>query len=199
MSKQFTRQYPVTSSLSFKVTDILRSSSGQNRSFYIQDAWAPDVDQDDLILLSPLSGVVKLIKTGTNILVIGNLATVLELPCTRCLEALPVPVTVELEETFWPTIDLTTGLKVDYALDEEVDDATLIDEHYIINLTEVVRQTLYICQPTQVTCEEIQQLPCDEFDIDEQIKFFTKEGQNGSEAAIDHRWDGLLALKDKME
>ena len=60
-------------------------------------------------------------------------------------------VVIELKEEYLPTVDIGTGAT--YPIADDVDRSLLIDEHHILDLTEVVRQYLVI---SQTTCEPCQ-------------------------------------------
>ncbi|OQY28051.1 MAG: hypothetical protein B6243_12445 [Anaerolineaceae bacterium 4572_5.2] len=70
----------------------------------------------------------------------------------RCLAPVSVAVSMEIEETFTPRVDIVTGGKLSQSPD--VDATTLISEQHILDLTEVVRQSLYLAQPAQILCKE---------------------------------------------
>jgi uncharacterized protein len=176
--------------LQFNVAQQLKQQGGAPRAFVIEDAVLPFTDAD-LILLAPLSGLIKLTKTDTGILVTGTLSTVLELPCTRCLTPTSVAISMEIEETFTPTVDIITGRKL--AQSPDADTTTLISEQHILDLTEVVRQSLYLAQPAQILCKE------DCLGLCPQCGKNRNQVQcNCTEENIDSRWADLLALKNKI-
>ncbi len=174
--------------LQFNVSQLLKERTEASRKYNIENA-VITVDDLGLVLTAPLRGTVRLVKAAGDVLVTGTLSTTLQLPCTRCLEPVEVPVTVEIEETFIPITDVATGMHL--SLPEDVDDTTLIDEAHILDLTEVVRQELYVSQPNQVLCRE----DC--------LGLCPRCGQNLNFGActcdvseVDSRWSALLALKD---
>jgi uncharacterized protein len=105
---------------------------------------------DDLVILSPVTGPITLIRTADGILVTGSLVTDVELECRRCLEPFAAPVEMEIEEEFHPSVDIQTGAKIPVADTEE--DATTIDEHHVLDLTEVVRQAIFLAIPMSPVC-----------------------------------------------
>lgn len=176
--------------LQFNVAQQLKQQGGAPRAFVIEDAVLPFMGAD-LILLAPLSGLIKLTKTDTGILVTGTLNTVLELPCTRCLTPVSVAISMEIEETFTPTVDIITGGKL--AQSPGTDTTTLISEQHILDLTEVIRQSLYLAQPTQILCKE------DCLGLCPQCGANRNQVQcSCAEETIDSRWADLLALKSKI-
>ena len=62
-----------------------------------------------------------------------------------------MPLAIELEEIFIPTIDVVTGKPV---TPEEDDRALWIDEHHILDLNEVLRQDALLAAPVHVLCKK---------------------------------------------
>jgi uncharacterized protein len=98
-----------------------------------------------------LTGPVRLMHTQGGVLVQGRLEGEVTLSCSRCLEPVTVPLRVEVEEIFTPTIDVLTGRLVH---SEEEDRALWIDEHHILDLREVLRQDAMLSLPLHVLCRE---------------------------------------------
>lgn len=154
----------------FNVAQLLKESTGAARQYDLSE----DITGIDeaLKVLGPLKGQVKLIRTTEGILTIGQLRTEIELTCSRCLEPFAAPVAFTLQEEFRPSIDITTGaqLPVTTTADQE---STIIDEHHIIDLTEVVRQEILLALPMHPLCrphcaglcdqcgQNLNQGPCD--------------------------------------
>jgi uncharacterized protein len=143
--------------LIFNVAQLLKESVGATRSATVvadvsrlvpelAEAVVPEsVEQPEL------RGRVRLMRTGDGILVQGDLSVELTLPCSRCLEPVVVPIDLELEEVFTPTIDIITG----QAMEPEEDDRALwIDEHHILDLSEVLRQDVLVAVPMHPICRE---------------------------------------------
>jgi len=107
---------------------------------------------DDLKIESPIRGPVTLIRTADGILVTASLKTDLELECRRCLESFSTTVELDLQEEFHPSVDISTGAKIPVADTEE--DATVIDEHHVLDMTEVVRQAICLAVPMSALCRE---------------------------------------------
>jgi uncharacterized protein len=132
----------------FNVAQLLKSAAGASREY--------DLDEDisgidkDLDIVKALRGKVKFLRTGDGILVTGHLQTEVSLPCRRCLAPVAVPVTIDLEEQFRPSIDLNTGQAV--PLEGDMEEATRTDARHILDLTEVVRQNLLLTVPISALC-----------------------------------------------
>lgn len=137
--------------LQFNVAQLLKAATGTSRSYSVHITNLYQLEAEARTV-SPLTGQVRLLRTGPEILVVGTLETTLEKTCGRCLTRYTVPITVELEEEFQPTVNILTGAILPKS--PEGDEATYIDEHHILDLSEVVRQELllisdglYYCHP----------------------------------------------------
>ncbi len=132
----------------YNVAQLLKDETGQTREYtFHEDISTLD---PDIVPLSALDGKIQLIRTSDGILVTGDLHSSIELTCARCTEPFSMPVQFGLEEEFRPTIDIVTGASLPVPADDE--EATQIDEHHIIDLTEVVRQDLLLALPPFPIC-----------------------------------------------
>lgn len=136
--------------LQFNVAQLLKRSSGAVRT---QEVRAPlDELEAELKPLAPLTGQVKLLRTAQGVLATGHLNTRVQLVCDRCLEPLSASVSMEVADEFYPTIDVSSGHFRPESL--EAEEALRIDEHHILDLTEVVRQDLLVALPMHPVCRE---------------------------------------------
>ena len=136
--------------MQFNVAQLLKQSVGAKREYEIEEPLG-ELDPD-LVPVAPAEGHVKLVRTRDGVLVTGELETVLEVNCSRCLEAFDLPVEIEIEEEFKSKVDLRTGAHL--PVTEEDEAATLIDDRHIIDLSEVVRQNLLVALPITAVCRE---------------------------------------------
>jgi len=100
---------------------------------------------------SLVQGEVKLIRTDRGILVEGVLHTAVEVTCCRCLSLFSCPLALNIEEEYFPTMDVVSGLPLQ--LPEELGYFT-IDEHHVLDLTEVVCQYALLVIPMKPLCRE---------------------------------------------
>lgn len=107
---------------------------------------------DDLEIKSLLTGPLKMIRTADGILVTASLRTALGLQCRRCLKPFSAPVELDIEEEFYPRVDILTGAKAPVTQTEE--EATIIDEQHVLDLAEVVRQAIFVTLPMHPLCTE---------------------------------------------
>lgn len=135
--------------MKFNVAQLLRSPVGTRREFEL-DEDIYDLDHD-VRPVEPLTGNVRFTRTASGVLATGRLHTVVEIECRRCLVAFATPVDFDLEEEFLPSVDVTTGVKLPT---EDTEEALLIDERHMLDLTEVVRQYLILYREQYPLCSE---------------------------------------------
>lgn len=172
--------------LEFNVAQLLKETTGATRSYEIE-ATVTDEFSDDLAVVSSLTGQVRFLRTGPNILATGRLKAAIEKSCGRCLTPFIAVVALELEEEFFPTLDIVTGLAITRA--EDIEPANLIDEQHILDLTEVVRQELLLASEESRYCRPNCRGLCPICGQDRNINPCKCE-----EEAVDPRWAGLQAI-----
>jgi uncharacterized protein len=136
------------SDLTINVAQLLKGRTGAVRRLDL----AADIAgiDDELVIRSPLTGSVTLVRTADGILVTASLETDLELECGRCLDPFIVRVRLKIEEEFHPSVDIHTGAQLPVV--DTAEDATTIDEHHDLDLTEVVRQAIFLAMPMNGLC-----------------------------------------------
>lgn len=174
--------------LEFNVAQLLKEPTGAVRHYGVE-AEPGDALDDELKLVSPITGQVKFLRTGLNILATGQLLATVEKTCGRCLTTFTAPVSIELEEEFFPTLDIVTGLAV--TPPAEVEEADFIDEQHILNLSEVVRQELLLAAEEVRYCRPNCKGLCPICGQDRNIA-----PCNCHDEAIDPRWAALQNLQD---
>lgn len=172
--------------LEFNVAQLLKEPTGAVRHHEVK-AEPGDTLADDLKTVSLITGQVKFLRTGPNILASGQLAVTVEKLCGRCLNPFTAPISIELEEEFFPTLDIVTGLAV--TPPSEVEEADFIDEQHILNLSEVVRQEFLLTGEELRYCRPDCKGLCPICGQDRNIA-----PCNCQDEAIDPRWTGLQAL-----
>ncbi|MDO8673099.1 MAG: DUF177 domain-containing protein [Dehalococcoidia bacterium] len=132
--------------IEFNVSQLLKLAVGAKRVYHVDE----DVEGiGESGNLTRVCGDVKLLRTATGILVNAALATTVEGTCSRCLEPMVCELELEVEEEYFPTVDVDTGYKV--AVPEDVT-AFTIDANHVLSLDEAVRQYTVISQPMQPLC-----------------------------------------------
>ncbi len=180
--------------MQFNVAQLLRAPTGASRHYEVDEPASELqalLDGDGITLRSPIHGAVTLMHTTEGILVTGILDIIVETTCDRCLELFEVPVEIELEETFRPSIDIKSGAALPRVAGEEL--ATRIDEHHILDLLEVVRQDTLLAIPMHPVCQPNCAGLCP------QCGQNLNEGQCDCEIdTIDPRWSKLQSLLSEI-
>jgi len=127
------------------VSQQLKESMGSVRSYKVSDY----VEIDGVEM--PLEGDLKLTRTDKGLLAEAKLRAELELTCSRCLGSFTTPLLVDIEEEYFPRINIVTGANL--PLPDEPGCFT-IDEHNMLDLTEAIRQYALISLPVKPLCRE---------------------------------------------
>lgn len=179
--------------LAFNVAQLLQESAGAARSvFVVANVYelAPELATGETDVMAPppvLSGPVRLMRTGNDILVQGELHAEVTVPCARCLAPVKTPLTITLDDVFTPTLDIVTGQAI---TPEEEDQALWIDEHHILDLSEVLRQYVLVALPMHPLCREDCRGLCPNCGQN------LNEGPCNCRPELDPRWAKLAALLD---
>jgi uncharacterized protein len=131
--------------IQINVAQLLKEPIGSTRAYEVDDA-VEIADSNRAI-----KGQVNLIRTNRGILVKGALNTEMELTCSRCLTEFVCPLRLELEEEYFPTIDILTGAPV---TPPDEPGAFTIDQNNTIDLTEAMRQYTLLAIPMKPLCQE---------------------------------------------
>ena len=191
--------------MQFNVAQLLKEPTGSTRRYKLNEPL--DKLDEELKFLGPLIGSVQLLRTNSGILVNGKLSTVVQATCNRCTEPIAVPVRFEIEESFRPLTEVYTGryLRPDEfeGSESDLEDAALlIDEQHILNLLEVLRQSIWLAMPMYPGCNWEGQSECPnlkqrmaEIGELENIEFYSSADQRHQKDEIDPRWAALLKLR----
>lgn len=96
-------------------------------------------------------GQVQLTRTDRGILVTGRISAPVDTSCSRCLSPFACPVTFRLDEEFYPTVDVVTGMPLPQPEDA---DSFTIDENHMLDLYEAVRQYALLALPMKPLCKQ---------------------------------------------
>ena len=133
--------------LSYNVAALLRSAPGTTETHRLT------VDDlriaDDIELTAPITGLVRLSRTGRSILARAELKTAMAGTCGRCLTPVVTAIEVELEEEALPSIDIDTGLPVDTSAEP---DALRLTDHHELDLETPIREAISLAEPIAVLC-----------------------------------------------
>lgn len=169
------------------MAQLLKEVTGATRTYEVDTAPSGELN-DELTVLSDITGQVKLLRTGEDILVTGTLQATLQRECGRCLAQFAIPVSVELEDQFYPSIDVLTGAVLPAPAD--ADESTRIDDHHILNLWEVARQEFVLAAEDQRYCKPDCKGLCPQCGKDRNV-----DPCRCADNAIDQRWAKLLSVQ----
>lgn len=192
--------------MQFNVAQLLMDPIGSTRTYDLAEDLS-DLDSE-LEILGPLVGKIQIMRIHSGIFVRGALTTAARVTCNRCLFPIVTPVRFRLEESFRPLTDVSTGRYLrpeEFEGDADVleDDALIINEQHILDLTEVIRQNVWLALPMAPKCnwegpekcpnflehlselEGMERGPYDQVEIEEDT--------------IDPRWAALLQLRNSEE
>jgi uncharacterized protein len=132
--------------MEINVAQLLKSPIGAVREYKVEG----DIDITGDGTSCVVEGKVGLTRTDNSILARGRLLTEVGLTCSRCLGPLRYPLYINIEEEYYPTIDIVTGAKL--ATPDDGEHFT-IDERHILDLTEAVRQAALVSIPMKPLCK----------------------------------------------
>jgi len=136
-------------SMIFNVAQLMKAPVGTS---LVNDFREEDIQlDDDIEVIGPIDGHVRMRRTNQGLLVDGWVELTLELSCNRCLKTFEQPMHVDFEEQFYPTVDVISGMPLD-PFDE--DEIFPIDAHHEVDLTEAVRQNVLLALPMVTICRE---------------------------------------------
>jgi len=127
------------------VSQLLRSTIGTTRNYGASEVIS--IAGGD----SMVEGKVRLVRTDRGILAKATLHTEVEVTCSRCLSLFNYPLALNIEEEYFPIIDIVNGNSL--SLPEESGCFT-IDEQHILDLTEAIRQYALLAIPMKPLCRE---------------------------------------------
>ena len=135
----------------YNVAQLLKAPVGATQIVELDNADELNLEDESAKLAGPITGRLRMRRTNQGILVDGPVEAEVELTCARCLESFILPISFDLEEQFYPTIDVITGLSL-----PENDDELIfpIDQNHQLDLREALRQNLLLALPMQPICKE---------------------------------------------
>lgn len=173
----------------YNVSQLLQEPIGAVREYTIDEP--SGIEDPDLSLIGNIhSDLVRLLHTQQGILVTALLRQTVRVQCSRCLADVDIPLEIEIDEEFFPTIEVKTGVAIDWSDSEEIEPALMISERHILDLREVVRQDLLLALPLHPLCRPDCKGMCPGCGADLNVEPCTCE-----ETPMDPRWQALADLK----
>jgi DUF177 domain-containing protein len=139
----------VAAPLVYPVAGLLAEPVGTDRRYEIHGATIPL--RDDMRLVEPIEGEVRIARTNRGVLVDATLTTAIAGTCVRCLRDIEIPMTVEIHDEALPTVDVATGAPVDMS-DEP--DATRLTDHHELDLGALAADAISLEEPIAALCED---------------------------------------------
>ncbi len=196
--------------MEFNVAQLMKEATGASREHELDDE-ITNLD-GGLTPLSNLTGSLELLRIHSGILATGDFRVALSLQCGRCLEPVSVRVPVEFSESFRPLTDIQTGRFIspeefEGQAEDLTDEALLINAQHILDISEVVRQNIWLSVPIVAACDFVDPESgaadpdtCPKYIqlLSESALAGTSGEQTPAEAeGIDPRWAALLALQNE--
>ena len=191
--------------MQFNVAQLQQEPIGSIREYDLVE----DISHLDpeLEVLGPLVGRLQLLRTNSGVLVSGELSTAVRVTCNRCMEPIVVEVRFTLEESFHPLTEVNTGRFIrpeefDGSTTELEDAALMIDDHHILDISEVVRQNIWLAMPMVPGCNWRGEGQCPNLTrYLAELKGLEREPEalEASGEEIDPRWAALLDVQKKLD
>jgi uncharacterized protein len=168
--------------MQINVSQQLKAPIGNEREYDV----SAQTDILGIGVKTRVEGTVKLTRTNRGILVQGTLTGKIPVECSRCLKVFDYPLTINIEEEYFPVIDVYSGTPLE--IPGELGSFT-IDEHHILDLSEAIRQNALLAIPMKPLCREDCAGLCQSCGKD------LNAGQCDCEKVeIDPRWEKLASL-----
>ncbi len=140
---------PAGEPLTYPLAGLLREAPGTARLY---DVASVTIDVGpDIELADPIEGTIRVSRTNRGVLVDGNLETAIAAECSRCLQAIEVPLHLEIDEEALPSVNLDNGQAMEWP--GEADVLRLTGAH-VLELESVVREAIQLSEPIAPLCRE---------------------------------------------
>lgn len=132
----------------FSVSQLLQEPTGAIRHYELDDE---QLVVDEMLRMQPVQGDVRLTRTPNGVLADvqahGNIA----MECSRCLTTYDQPVTLDISEEYFQTVNVNTGARL---APPEEEDAFLIDETHKLDLADAMREYVLLNLPHAPRCSD---------------------------------------------
>jgi uncharacterized protein len=132
--------------MQINVAQLLKEVTGATRTYDVDEAISADDGQE-----CPVQGKVVLTRAAPGILVEGSFTCQSQLTCGRCLSTFAHPSVFNVQEMFYPSIDILSGLPLALP-DDDASTSFTIDEHHILDMSEMIRQYSLLAIPMKPLC-----------------------------------------------
>ncbi len=172
--------------MKYNVAQLLKEAIGSHRNFDIEEDIC-DADHP----VEYVRGSVKMVRTHQGIWVQARLDVRIPQDCSRCLEGFSRTFGIELDEEYFPEIDVKTGARILLPDDWE---ALFISPDHNLDLAEATRQATLAALPLKPLCRPDCVGICDRCGRDRNL-----EPCDCYNREVDPRWASLLSLMDEQQ
>jgi uncharacterized protein len=176
------QSYRTFTAMQINVAQLLKETVGASRHYTIDELAG---DNEDL----QVTGDISLTRTGRGILINGRLSTEISGTCARCLGKAGQKIDINMEDEYFPTLDIGSGVY----LKPESGELT-IDENHILDLSEALRQYIIMATPTKILCRPDCPGICSVCGQE-----FSKGDCKHKAKPIDSRWEKLVQLEKESK
>lgn len=134
--------------LVYPLATLLAEPAGTDRRYEIHGATIPL--PDELRLIEPIDGRLKVTRTNRGVLVDADFSTAIAGSCSRCLRDIEIPMRVLIREEVLPRVDIATGKPVH--TDDEPEVARLTD-HHELDFGVLAGEAISLNEPIAPFCE----------------------------------------------
>jgi uncharacterized protein len=159
------------------VAQLLKERIGSNRSYKIDEP----IDDEGK---TRVHGNVILIRTDKGILLQGEMTSSVKGTCNRCLSPVDYSINFNLEEEFFPFIDISSGLPL-----PTTPQSFTIDKDHILDLSDAINQYMILALPMKLLCRQDCAGICPS--CGQNLNY---SGCNCAAQTHDHRWSKLVHL-----
>jgi uncharacterized protein len=131
--------------MQFNVAQLLKEPVGSTRVYRIDDQVAFDADT-----LERVRGKLRLMRTDKAIWASAGLQVFKGSTCSRCLSPFRLVLKLIIEEEYFPTVDVTTGVRL--SVPEASEGSFTLTPQHILDLQEAVRQCQITAMPMKPLC-----------------------------------------------
>ncbi len=135
--------------LRYPLAGLLAEPPGSERRFEIHGATI--LLPDDLRLVEPLEGEVRISRTNRGVLVDATISTAIAGTCSRCLRDIEIPISTRIKEEALPSVDIGTGRAIEPGDEPE---ATRLTDHHELDLATLAAEAISLAEPIVALCEE---------------------------------------------
>ena len=127
------------------VSQLMKGPSGSRRSVKVDESVSLESDAGRI----RVRGTVRLMRTEQGVWVSASLRSEVGCVCSRCLDELAEPISIDIEEEFLP---VEPAVKSTVVLLGAIEGNLSIDEHHVLDLTEAVREYAALNTPMKPMC-----------------------------------------------